>query len=608
MRRFVCVLVLAASVPLAGLGQEPVLVPPPSVRVDGMPAIPRAIADDLARYTQFRQAQMIAWHPTKRQLVVTTAFGQVPQLHLVDGPGRSRNQITWFKDGVSSKLFAAFDPADPNTLIFQRDPAGGEALSLFRYDATTGQTAPAVDAKSHFSPVWARQGKWIAYDSSERNGKDRDLYVVQPADPKTKRLLAQVEGPWAPQDWSPDGTRLLALEVVSNSETYIWQIDVATGARKALTPRQGSQAMWLDARYSADGRKVYAVNDSGDAARIWRGDVATGAWTPLTPEKDPIDTTTEVGSAWSSSFEISPDGAMMAILLDRGESNELQVLDLGTLKPRPLPALPPGIVSQLRWRPGTRELAFSLASVKSPGDVYSIDTSLGTISRWTTSETVFNPSAAAAGGRQLDIVRRPAHQRHSLPPGGPLRRSAPGHGADPRRTRRAQPCPFLGRSNYLLNEMGVAMHVPKRSRLGRLRPRVRGGGRRPAARRRHQRYRRHARLDRHAPRSRRTESFSSAPVTAAGSRSKPGLSTTAGSAASSKARASPISSPTWRRRNRAASIIAAANTATSAIPRCASTCYPISPTTRAAELKKPSDHCRGREGHVGSASARRRKS
>ena len=59
--------------------------------------------------------------------------------------------------------------------------------------------------KTRYHHVWSRQGKWLAFDSSERNGKDRDLYVMQPSDPKTKRLLAQVEGPFNPHDWSPDG-------------------------------------------------------------------------------------------------------------------------------------------------------------------------------------------------------------------------------------------------------------------------------------------------------------------------------------------------------------------------------------------------------------------
>jgi dipeptidyl aminopeptidase/acylaminoacyl peptidase len=461
MRHLACAAVVVL-LPAFAVAQEPTIAVPPTVKVEGIPSVPQSVADGLARYAQYRQAQLIAWHPTKRQVLITTAFGEFPQLHLVDGPGKSRAQLTWLpRPGVSRLLFAAFDPADPNILVFQRDPAGGEAKSLYRYDMTTNEVSLVVDSKSRFGPVWSRQGKWIAYDSSERNGKDRDLYLVEPADPKTKRRLAEVEGPWSPQDWSPDGASLLALEIVSNFETYVWRVDVKTGEKKALTPRAGEKVAWFDIRYSADGRAVYAANDSADKPRIWRCDLASGKWTPVTSEADAIDTTTGVGATRSSSYELSADGSMMALLIDRGSTNELRVVDLGTMKARPLPALPPGVISQLRWRPGSREIGFSLASLKSPGDVYSIDTSLGTLSRWTTSEITFNADSLpppevvqfkSADGIPISaILYRPAAKFTGARPvmvqlhGGPYVRD---------RVR------FQGRSNYFLNELGVALLFP----------------------------------------------------------------------------------------------------------------------------------------------------
>ena len=46
-------------------------------------------------------------------------------------------------------------------------------------------------APPRYPAIWARAGKWLAFDSAERNGKDHDLYVVQPSDPKSKRMVAQ---------------------------------------------------------------------------------------------------------------------------------------------------------------------------------------------------------------------------------------------------------------------------------------------------------------------------------------------------------------------------------------------------------------------------------
>ena len=167
-------------------------------------------------------------------------------------------------------------------------------------------------------------------------------------------------------------------------------------------------------------------------------DVRTGAWTPLTKEMDAVD-----------QFGFSSDGQMIALVFDRGSTSELQVLDVATMKPRTLPALPAGVITRLGWRPGSRELAFTFANVKTFGDVFSIDTSLGTLTRWTTSEVSgFNPESLPAPEvvewRSFDglpisgiLYRPPAKFTGPRPVminihGGPIDRSLPrGHFGHP---------------------------------------------------------------------------------------------------------------------------------------------------------------------------------
>ena len=462
MRHLLCAAVLVL-LPSLAVAQEKTIPTPANVKVEGMPAIPQSIADGLARYAQFRQAQLMAWNPSKRQILITTSFSMspgVPQLHLVDGPGRDRRQLTWYPIGLPVFTNVAFDPADGNTFVFQYDPAGTELRSLYRYDLTTGEATLATESKTRYPHVWSRQGKWLAYDSAERNGKDRDLYVIQPSDPKTKRKLADFAGPYGPQDWSPDGTTLLASEVLANAEMYLWLVDVKTGVKKALTPHTADKAAWLYGRFSADGKRVYAVSDrAGGEFRVWRCEIANCVWAPVTGERLVVDVGNGVNG--SGGIELSSDGALMAVVLDKGSSTELQVIDLTTLKPRPLPAINKGIISQLRWRPGSREIGFTLGSVKSQGDVYSIDTSLGTLTKWTTSETTFNadalPLPEVIEWKSFDgltisgILYRPATKFT-----GPRPVMLNIHGGPDVRDRAR----WQGRSNYLLNELGVAIIYP----------------------------------------------------------------------------------------------------------------------------------------------------
>src|SRR5262249_13236044 len=331
MRHFACA-ALALVLTAAGTarGQDKVIPPPASVTAEGIPPIPQSIADGLAKYAQFRQAQLVAWNPAKRQMVITTALGGATQLYSVDGPGRDRHQLTWYEPrGVPVNEPASFDPADPNTLVLQFDPDGADLKSLYRYDMTTGAISLVTASKTRYAHVWAHQGKWLAFDSAERNGKDRDLYIVQPADPQTKRRLIEAEGNWNPQDWTPDGSTIVVNEVYANAETYLWRVDVKTGERKAITPRDGEKAAWYDARLSLDGRKVYARSDrQGGDWRIWRCDLANCVWSAVTPEGVRVD---------NVPYALSPDGTLLAVVVDKGSTNELQLVDTTTLKARTVP-------------------------------------------------------------------------------------------------------------------------------------------------------------------------------------------------------------------------------------------------------------------------------
>ncbi len=140
----------------------------------------------------------------------------------------------------------------------------------------------------------------------------------------------------------------------------------------------------------------------------------------------------------------------------------LHLLDTKTRKEKPVPSLPKGIISGVRWHRNSRDVGFNLSSARSTSDVYSLDTQTGKVERWTYSETggintadfaepqlihwksfddksiggfLYRPPAKFAGKRPVII------QIH----GGPEGQFRPG---------------FLARNNYYLNELGIAMIFP----------------------------------------------------------------------------------------------------------------------------------------------------
>ena len=64
--------VALAAVPSA---QGPVVAPTPNLVADGIPPIPASLADDVRRYTESRPANLADWHPTRREMLISTRFG-----------------------------------------------------------------------------------------------------------------------------------------------------------------------------------------------------------------------------------------------------------------------------------------------------------------------------------------------------------------------------------------------------------------------------------------------------------------------------------------------------------------------------------------------------
>ena len=436
-------------VPVALLAQEPTLPVPSNITVDGVPPIPMTLVSAVAPYGQFRRAQLIAWHPTERRMVITTTFATAPQLHELKFPGSARTQLTFFPDGVSQRPGAAFVPRG-DAIVFQKDTAGGgEANQLFRYDTASGALTLLTDGKSRNGmPVMSRSGR-VAYDSTRRDGKNRELYVLDPRQPNTGTLLADTAGIWAALDWSADETTVLAMQSMSSSESYLWKIQVPGGERTLLTPKGSRPVRWASAFFAGGGPAIYALgNLDSETARVFR--LGTGAPSPLTPADRPVE-----------AFAPSPHGQRLAVVYDAGASSRLLLLDAKGQELR-TPGLPAGVISDVAWHPVRNEVAFNIAGARSFSDVYSIDVAANRLDRWTFSEMAGGnaetlPEAEIVKWKSFDgleisgvLYRPPAAFKGPRPViinvhGGPVERERP----------RA-----IGRSNYFRNELGIAVIYP----------------------------------------------------------------------------------------------------------------------------------------------------
>lgn len=453
MTRLTYALLVAVFSPTTALAQASVVVPGDNLVVEGIPPVPAAIAAAVRRYSELRSASFWDWHPTRREMIIGTRFGDAPQLHQVRMPGGARTQLTFFPEPVGG---GSYQPTDGRYIVFSSDASGGERFQRYRYDLATGDVTLLTDGKSrNTGGAWSNKGDRYAYMSTRRNGRDLDLWVMDPANPATDRMLLELHGGgFGPADWSPDDRQILLHEDISVNESYIWLVDVASGAKTLLTPKQGGDTVaYGRAEFSPDGRGVYLTSDRGaEFQRLAYLDLATKQYRVLTG-----------AIPWDvDDFALSPDGRWIAFVTNEDGSDVLHVMNAASGVERRLPKLPAGLIGNIRWRRTGAELGFSFTSARANQDAYSLDLASGTLVRWTTSETGGLNTAGfvepelihwtSFDGRKISgfLYRPPARFTGRRPVivsihGGPESQARPG---------------FLGRNNYYLNELGIAMIFP----------------------------------------------------------------------------------------------------------------------------------------------------
>ncbi len=433
--------------------QTPTITPGDNLVVEGIPPIPATLAQTVDRYTNFRAASLSSWHPKRREMLISTRFADTPQVHLVKFPLGSRQQMTFFPERVGG---GSFQRTQGDYFVFSKDIGGNEFNQNYRYDLATGDITLLTDGKSRNSRgVWSNQGDRLIYTSTRRTGQDNDFYIINPRKLDTDKLLAQVEGGgWGGLDWSPDDRQLLAAEFISVNESYLYLVDTQSGEKKLITPKGGKEKVaYQGGLFSKDSKGLYVITDKdSEFSRLAYVDLATFKHTYLTTD-----------IPWNvEDFDLTEDGKYLAFITNEDGTSVLHLLETATRKEKPLPKLPVGQVYGVTWHRNNEDLGFTLISARSTADVYSLNIRTNKVERWTESETgglnTANFSDAklvrwkSFDGRTISgfLYRPPAKFKGKRPViidihGGPEAQFRPS---------------FLGRNNYYLNELGVALLFP----------------------------------------------------------------------------------------------------------------------------------------------------
>jgi dipeptidyl aminopeptidase/acylaminoacyl peptidase len=426
---------------------------PPNLKPDGVPALSREVFEQIAPYSESRAASLLDWNPARREILVSTRFGNVPQIHAVAMPGGDRRQLTFFGDRVTT---AQYNPAAPDQFIFSKDSGGDEFYQLYLMDTKTGRAALLTTGgrTRNLECRWSRTGKWISYSSTRRNGRDVDVWIMDPRNPASAKLLVEgtSDASAAAVDWSADDSRLLVNRRKSAVIGELYVVDVATGKQQKLGP-DAADSGYFEGEFTPDGKGAYFLsNTGGDYQALTYIDLGTRKASAVRTE-----------SKWDvEELALSRDGRYLAYVVNEDGIGKLHVLETGTRQEQGLPAIPDGVIGNLHWRDANHELGFSLSASRTPGDVYSIAIGSDKLERWTYSETGGLNASQFAEPRLIHwksfdgltisgfLYMPPAKFSGARPVivnihGGPEGQSRPG---------------YAGTRNYYLDELGIAVLYP----------------------------------------------------------------------------------------------------------------------------------------------------
>lgn len=424
-----------------------------NLEVEGIPAISQTVVSEVKNYTESRGASLAAWHPLKKEMLISTRFANSNQLHSVNMPGGNRKQITFFEEPIGS---AIYEPKRGDYFLYLKDAGGNEFSQIYRYDVASKKSTLLSDGKrsQNGGIVWNSKGNQIAYTSTKRNGQDRDMYVMDPLDPtKETKLAENLGGGWSIVDWSENDTQLLIQEGLSINESRLYVLDVATGAKNRLLPEKDERSTYRGIAFSPDKKGIYLItNKGGEFNQLGYYDLNTKKLNVISSS---IPWDVELA-------ELSEDGKQMAFVTNENGLSRLYLLSTTTNQFSLVKEIPAGIIGGLEWTKDSKSLGITFTNYNALSDVFEYQLSTKSFVRWTESELgdmdisgLKEPqiiSWKSFDGKAITgYVYKAASKFKGKRPviinihGGPEGQSRPN---------------FIGRANYFLNEMGITLIYP----------------------------------------------------------------------------------------------------------------------------------------------------
>ena len=356
---------------------------PPAIQAKNVPVVPPEMIERLRQYASIRSAGFAGWAPDGSGILISTRFGDTSQLHRVYAPGGRRKQVTFFNEPTGGRFLAG---AKDGALLLTNSRGGSEKGQI--YLAVPGQPDVRLTdgaSRNLLGPV-SRDGKLMVFTSNRRNGRDTDIYVMDPRQPGSQKMIYQTDGEyWVPEDLSLDKSQLAMLRYVSINESYAAVLDLKSGKKTDLPARSKGKVAVDLLKFDQSGEVLLLASDDGhDFRQLYLRDLHGGRVARIGKFSWDVDAMAIDHEHDRVAFALNENGYSKIYLSPEGSG--LVELEDNDVAPRLIDSIS-GIVSSLKFSPDGKQLGFTLSKSNHPSEAYSYSLADKKLTRWTYSET-----------------------------------------------------------------------------------------------------------------------------------------------------------------------------------------------------------------------------
>ena len=258
---------------------------PPAITAEGVGRVGwRPVLDNVGQLWRSQQSKsLVTWIPDGSGLLVQGRRMVLDsRLHTLSGAGGK----PLFLPQIPRNVSGIHGTPGRGYMVLTWDTGGNEQFRLYRWDL--GDADPVLltsEAERAAFGAFEPNGPRIAYGSTRRNGTDFDVYLMNPLEPGSDRLILEVEGLWGVGGWSGTADELLLVHAVSSLENELYVLDIGTGSLRRVTGDTDGAVQHGSAQWSRDGSALYYTSDrASEFMHLRRLDLGTGEETVLSAE------------------------------------------------------------------------------------------------------------------------------------------------------------------------------------------------------------------------------------------------------------------------------------------------------------------------------------